>query len=111
LSQTVYVGRNAQFAVSAVGSAPLSYQWRTNGVAIGNGGNVAGSTTATLTITNLTAANATPSLDVVISNSVGSTTSSVVSLTVIIPNVGSYESDIIGLIPVAYYRRNLTDDP
>jgi len=78
-------------------------------VALGNGGNVSGATTATLTITNLVAANASTNLDVVINNSAGSVTSSVVSLGVITPALGGYEAAVIGLKPLAYYRLNETN--
>src|SRR5260370_6445160 len=68
------VGANAQFNVTATGIPPLTYQWRFNGV------NLLGATNTNLTITNIlhvTAGNYT----VVVSNSLGSATSSVAVLT------------------------------
>jgi hypothetical protein len=103
----LYTGRTARFSVTAVGSNPLNYQWRTNGIAVANGGNVSGATSANLVISNLTAANI-ANYDVVIANGAGSVTSSVVSLGVITPVVGGYEATVIGMNPLAYYRLNET---
>ncbi len=106
-SVTLYAGRTASFSVTAVGSTPLSYQWRTNGVPLPAGGNVATSTNATLTITNVVPANA-GNYDVVITNSAGSVTSSVVALGVITPALGGYEAVAGAANPLAYYRLNET---
>ena len=108
-SLTLYAGRTATFSVSAVGTSP-TYQWRKNGVPVSDVGNVAGSGTSTLTITNVAGANA-ANYDVVISNHVGSVTSSVVSLTIITPSTGSYEAAVIAANPLAYYRLSETNDP
>jgi hypothetical protein len=48
-NQTVAVGDSVSFSGAASGSAPLSYQWRRNGVAL------PGQTNATIVLTNLTA--------------------------------------------------------
>jgi len=104
----LYAGRTARFAVTAVGSNPLGYHWRANGVALADGGNVSGSTSANLVISNLTAANI-GLYDVVITNTVGAVTSSVVSLGVITPVAGGYEATVIGMKPLAYYRLNETN--
>lgn len=104
----LYAGRTARFAVGVVGSTPLSYQWRTNGIPVPNGGNVSGATSANLAVSNLTAANI-ALYDVVITNTVGSVTSSVVSLGVVTPAAGGYESTVIGMNPLAYYRLNETN--
>jgi hypothetical protein len=74
-SQTVNSGANVTFAVSATGTAPLSYQWMKGGV------NVSGATTATLTLSSVTTASA-GSYTVRISNSAGSATSAAATLTV-----------------------------
>lgn len=66
---------SATFSVSATGSAPLACQWRLNGSPI------SGATTGTLTINNPTFASA-GQYDVVITNSYGTATSSIASLTV-----------------------------
>jgi fibronectin type 3 domain-containing protein len=60
-----------------VGSAPLSYQWYSN-----TNTSIAGATNSTLSISNVQTSG---SYDVVVSNSYGSVTSSIVKLTVL-PN-------------------------
>jgi len=74
--QTVTVGQTATFTVVATGSAPLSYQWRKNGVAI------AGMMSSSYTTSATTSADNGAQFTVVLSNSVGSVTSSVAALTV-----------------------------
>jgi Concanavalin A-like lectin/glucanases superfamily len=88
VSQSALTGGSATFAASAIGLAPISYQWQANnGSAWGNlvdGGRISGATTNRLTISSLTAADATQ-YRLVVQNSGGanSDTSSVVSLTVL----------------------------
>ena len=74
-SQTVTAGGNVSFSVVATGTAPLSYQWRLNGV------NIAGATSATLTLSAVTSAN-TGSYTVLVRNSAGSAASVAATLTV-----------------------------
>ncbi len=73
-AQAVAPGGTATFTVAASGTAPLVYQWRLNGA------DIAGATSATLTLTNVQAANL-GTYSVVVSNAVGSATSANVSLT------------------------------
>lgn len=72
---TTTVGGSATFSVAATSSSPVTYQWRKDGVAIG------GATGATLTLNSVAAADA-GTYSVVVSNSVGSTTSSGAALSV-----------------------------
>src|SRR5262249_56778059 len=72
--QTVLPGATASFAVEAIGSAPLFYQWRNNGIDIATGGNA-----STLTIRNVSPTN-TGAYSVVVSNAVGMVTNSPVLL-------------------------------
>ena len=72
----VQAGGEASFTVIATGTAPFAYQWSKNGAAI------AGATSATYKITATIAEDA-GSYSVVVSNSVGSTTSSAASLTLV----------------------------
>src|SRR5205814_3576900 len=67
-SQVVTVGSNATVNVTAVGAYPLSYQWRKDGATL------PGATTTTLTLNNVSFANA-GGYDVVVANSFGSITS------------------------------------
>jgi uncharacterized repeat protein (TIGR03803 family) len=75
VSQTVNAGQSASFTVTATGVAPLSYQWRKDGV------NVIGATSASLTLSNVQT-NQAGNYAVVITNIGGSVTSSVAGLTV-----------------------------
>jgi phage gpG-like protein len=79
-NQTVLVGTNVTLAVVAGGTAPLSYQWQSNGVS------VAGATNATLVFTNVQP-NAAATYSVVITNNVGGVTSGNAVLTVNAPPV------------------------
>jgi hypothetical protein len=80
-TQTVAAGNNVAFSVSAVGSGPLSYQWRHNGT------NLPGRTSQVLALVALPSDAG--SYDVVVSNSGGSVTSAppAAQLTVINPAV------------------------
>ncbi len=51
-------GENVSFSIQALGTAPLSYQWRFEGQELGDGGNVLGSKTPTLTISGVNQAQA-----------------------------------------------------
>lgn len=77
--QTVVAGQNAAFTVVAGGTAPLSYQWRFNST-----NNVVWATNASLTITNAQSTNA-GGYAVVVTNSYGSVTTAVATLTIVNP--------------------------
>jgi hypothetical protein len=74
--RTVAVGANATFLVAASGTAPLSYQWYRDGMAI------PGANGASYTLTNAQLADSGAQFYVVVSNSEGSVTSNTVTLTV-----------------------------
>ena len=74
-SQMVNVGQPAAFTVAATGTAPLFYQWQKNGT------NIAGATGATEAIAAAQLTDA-GSYAVIVTNSVGSVTSSAATLTV-----------------------------
>jgi uncharacterized delta-60 repeat protein len=75
VSQMANAGRSVSFTAAAGGTAPLSYQWRKDGIAIG------AATTATLTLSQVTWGDR-GNYDVVVSNPSGSLTSVVASLSV-----------------------------
>jgi len=77
VSRNAAVGTSATFAVSANGSAPLSYRWRFNGLSVSNA--IATNTTLLLTNVQLSASGG---YSVIVSNPVGSVTSTVATLTV-----------------------------
>ena len=78
-AQVATLTSNATFTVGSSGTAPLSYQWRFNTNTLLTFG-----TNATLTITNVQGTNA-GTYSVVITNSFGSVTSTVASLTINYP--------------------------
>ena len=85
LSCTNAVGVTVSFTVEAVGSLPLSYQWRRQGTNLVDGGNLSGVTTTNLVIANVQLADA-AGYTVVVTNNYGSATSYVAQLTVYIPS-------------------------
>jgi hypothetical protein len=80
-SQTVIPGQTVQLSVAAFGTLPLSYQWLKDGVNLNDGGNIFGSQSATLTLSDVSFGDA-GWYDVVASNAYGSVTSAVATLTV-----------------------------
>lgn len=87
-SSTNDAGTTATFSVVAEGSPPLVCSWRKNGVPLVDGGNLSGSGTATLTLSDVLHADA-GSYSVVVSNGLGPVTSSVATLTVNEPVITS----------------------
>jgi hypothetical protein len=75
-SQAVTAGQAASFSVAATGTAPLSYQWRKNSVAISGATSPSYSTPATTSSDNGA------QFTVVVTNTAGSVTSSAATLTV-----------------------------
>jgi len=74
--QTILAGATATLRVKAFGSSPLTYQWQLNGT------NITDATAATLTLTNVMAADGGP-YAAIVSNNVGSVLSSDGLLTVV----------------------------
>ena len=99
LSQAVPVGANVTFRALAVGSQPLSYQWQLNGTAIPD------ATNSMLSLSSVGAFNS-GSYTLVVSNAVGSATSAVATLTVVLPSQllvspsytpnGGFQVDLVG---------------
>jgi HYDIN/CFA65/VesB family protein/centrosomal CEP192-like protein/Ig-like domain-containing protein/immunoglobulin I-set domain protein len=75
-NQAVLVGQTATFSVGTSGTAPLSYQWQKNGAAI------SGATSASYTTPAEVISDNGAQFTVVVSNAVGSVTSSPATLTV-----------------------------
>ena len=57
-SQTNYASSTATFTVTAISPESLKYQWQKNGTNLTNGGNISGATNSTLTIANVSDADA-----------------------------------------------------
>lgn len=81
-SMTNYVTLPSSFSVGAYGTIPLTYQWFKGASPLSDGGNIAGSSSAMLTITNLALTDA-GNYHVNISNVNGNTNSATVALTVL----------------------------
>jgi Concanavalin A-like lectin/glucanases superfamily/Immunoglobulin I-set domain len=110
-SQTDIVGQTATFTVTAAGLPPLYYQWRAGATGGGTytnliaGGQFSAVTNATVTISNLVLGNAADYV-VVVTNSYGSITSTVATLTVLTNS--SYQATILADHPVSYWPLNET---
>ena len=78
-NQTVNVGQTANFAVTATGTATLTYQWKKNGTAI------SGATSASYTTPATASSDSGSSFTVTVTNSFGNSTSNAASLTVNVP--------------------------
>jgi hypothetical protein len=74
-NRTIAVGGSASFTVVATGTGPLAYQWKKGTATVANGAGISGASTPTLTITGAQLAQA-GDYTVIITNSVGSATSS-----------------------------------
>jgi hypothetical protein len=94
---TVMQGLSAAISVGASGTVPLGYQWSLNGT------NLSGATNASLAWSNVQPAQA-GDYSVVITNSAGSVTSAVATLSVIAVPPGSYVEAVITSRPLAYWR-------
>ncbi len=79
--QAVLEGATATFTVAATGGLPLSYQWQDNGTNLTDGENISGSTSTSLTINNVSAANV-GTYTTVVTNLAGIATSSNALLTI-----------------------------
>lgn len=110
---TVAVGGSGSFNVTATGTSPLSYQWRRNST------NISGATAALYAFTNAQAMDA-GNYTVVITNIVGSVTSALASLKVLVsPNLTGISGSstnfsfafqtVFGSTYVTQYKTNLNN--
>jgi uncharacterized repeat protein (TIGR03803 family) len=79
--QQAYAGDTLAFSVATFGSLPISYQWLENGTDLSDGGLISGSSSRTLTLSNVSLADA-AMYSVVVSNAYGALTSAVAQLAV-----------------------------
>jgi hypothetical protein len=94
-AQGVFVGANVNFTVTATGTQPLGYQWLQNGAPLSDGGNISGSATATLSLTNVQTSNS-ANYSVTVTNIAGTTNSASAALAVSVP--GSCDPPPSGLV-------------
>ena len=82
LTRTNLVGTTAFFTSVASGTSPLNYQWQRNSANLNDGGNVSGSATTNLSLSNVQDSDA-ASYTIVVTNFAGSITSSPAFLVVL----------------------------
>jgi hypothetical protein len=93
-SQTIQEGATVQFTIASDGVEPLTFQWRKNGAKLSDDGHFSGTESQTLTILDATSSDA-AYYSVVVSNTLGSATSSSAKLTVLTaPHILGWTSDI-----------------
>ncbi len=80
-SQTKYAGTIATFTVTAIGPLSFCYQWQKDGTNLTSGGKISGATNSTLTISDVSDADA-ANYGAVVTTAYGSVTSSIATLTV-----------------------------
>jgi hypothetical protein len=102
-SKGAYAGETVTFSTAGInGTSPLSYQWQLDGT------NIIGATNLSFTVSNVSAADE-GTYTFLAANSVTTTASSNATLTVITPVTGSYESAVLKLNPLAYWRLDDTN--
>jgi uncharacterized delta-60 repeat protein len=79
---TVAAGLKCTLSAAVIGTPPLTYEWRFNGVSLADGGHISGATTPALVLTGVQTNDA-GGYSLVVTNSYGSVTSSVASLTIL----------------------------
>jgi hypothetical protein len=111
-SEELYAGATAGFTVDASGGS-LHYQWQSNGVAMADGGNIFGSGTSTLIISNVSSADALNYTCVITNANTGayqSTNTTAASLQIVSPN-GAFETALAASGPLYFYAFDDTGDP
>lgn len=84
VSRTVYPGTTATFGVATSGNGPFAHQWRRNGSNLSDSGNVFGTTSWSLTLSNVSSSDA-AGYDVVVTGFTSVTSAPLTTLTVIVP--------------------------
>lgn len=98
---TLFAGVSNTLSVVASGALPMTYSWRTNGVP------VSGATSPSYTINSVQVSQS-ANYTVVVGNSYGSVTSSVVALTVLASPSYPYAQTVLNDRPLGYWRLNET---
>ncbi len=102
--QQLFAGATAIFNVGATGGN-LHYKWLAGGVPLADGGNISGSATSLLTISNISSANLANYSCVITNLNPGaylSTNNTAVPLTIVTPS-GAFESAAVAAHPLHFY--------
>ena len=111
LSLSIFTGITANLTVTGItGSIPITYQWQLDGKNLTDSGNISGSQTSSLTITNASITNS-GTYHLLVTNPAGTTPSSNATITVISPVPGSYEAAVLTNNPFIFWKLNETNDP
>ncbi|HWD94330.1 MAG TPA: LamG-like jellyroll fold domain-containing protein [Verrucomicrobiae bacterium] len=108
--EQLFAGQTARFNIQVVSGNSPTFQWRKDGATLSDNVNTSGSTSSNLVISSLAAGNS-GNYDVVVGTTYGAVTSSIAPLTVIPTSGEAFESSMLALSPVSYYRLNETTDP
>ncbi len=103
--KTVYSGSTVTFTVQASGSTPMTNRWLKGASYLSNGGRISGANTSTLTISNVSAADA-DNYSAEVSNVLGPQQSNPALLTVVQAPTSNYPARILALQPAHYWRLN-----
>ena len=125
LSQAVCSGSSVSIAITATGTAPITYQWRRGTTNLVNGGNVSGATGPTLTLNPIGLGDDAANYNCVVTNGCGNATSADATVTVnsgvsitgnpaslgVCPgSPASFSVTAAGAAPITYqWRKNTVD--
>lgn len=103
--QIVIAGGTASFSVTANGGSPLQYQWRKAGIDLTDGGNVSGANSNLLVLASVSSGDV-ADYRVVVTNSFGSVTSLVASLSVthFSDALAQYQTVVAGQSPAYHFK-------
>ena len=119
LPEELYAGKTAHFTVagSSQPTGAATFQWATNGVAIkndgatGTGSVISGSKTATLTVSNVSAADQLSFQATLTGTDALTVKSTAVPLTIVAPSGEAYEASVISEQPLYFYQFNEVGNP
>ena len=107
-SVTQYVHSVAQFSAAISGSPATLVQWLQNGTVLNDGGNLSGTHTLSVVISNLVLTNA-GTYSLIVSNASGAATN--LAQLVVNQSASAYENTVGAAGPVAYWRLNELVNP
>jgi hypothetical protein len=100
-NQVAGLGQTVMFSVTALGTAPLGYQWQLNAANLADNGRITGSQSNLLAIAGVLSSDA-GAYQVVVTNAYGSVTSAAAMLTVVLPPVFQRVTLTNGTISLAW---------